>query len=130
MLSVPGILIQLVGETLRWCRLSPDDTQVPDFTLDQLTLPTELPLSVPARLVRQRPDVQAAEALLHQSSAQLGVATANLYPQFNLSGSVGSETISARDLFGSNSSALNIGGSLLQPLFHGGELQSLKRAAR
>jgi NodT family efflux transporter outer membrane factor (OMF) lipoprotein len=109
---------------------TPDDTTVPDFTLDQLTLPSELPLSVPAKLVRQRPDVQAAEALLHQSTAQLGVATANMYPQLNLTGSIGSETIQASDLFKTGSAAWNIGGSLTQPLFHGGELLGLKRAAR
>jgi len=109
---------------------TPDDPQLPDFTLDQLTLPAELPLSVPAKLVRQRPDVQAAEALLHESTAQLGVATANLYPQLNLTGSIGSETVAVGDLFKNTSSAWNIGGSLLQPLFHGGELVGLKRAAR
>ncbi len=85
---------------------------------------------MPAKLVRQRPDVQAAEALLHQSTAQLGVATANLYPQLNLTGSIGSETVAASDLFKSGSGAWNIGGTLLQPLFHGGELRGLKRAAR
>ena len=109
---------------------TPDDATVPDFTIDQLTLPAELPLSVPAKLVRQRPDVQAAEALLHVSTAQLGVATANLYPQLNLTGSIGSETVTASDLFKTGTAAWNIGGSLTQPLFHGGELLGLKRAAR
>ena len=109
---------------------TPDDATVPDFTIDQLTLPAELPLSVPAKLVRQRPDVQAAEALLHVSTAQLGVATANLYPQLNLTGSIGSETVTASDLFKTGTAAWNVGGSLTQPLFHGGELLGLKRAAR
>jgi NodT family efflux transporter outer membrane factor (OMF) lipoprotein len=109
---------------------TPDDATVPDFTLDQLMLPGELPLSVPAKLVRQRPDVQAAEALLHVSTAQLGVATANLYPQLNLTGSIGSETVQASDLFKGGTAAWNVGGSLTQPLFHGGELRGLKRAAR
>ncbi len=109
---------------------TPDDATVPDFNLDQLTLPAELPLSVPAKLVRQRPDVQAAEALLHQSTAQLGVATANMYPQLNLTGAIGSETITASDLFKTGTAAWNVGGSLTQPLFHGGELRGLKRAAR
>ena len=116
-------LAVLVGRT-------PDDATLPDFTLDQLTLPAELPLSVPSKLVRQRPDVQAAEALLHQATALLGVATANMYPQLNLTGSIGSETVQASDLFKTGSAAWNIGGSLTQPLFHGGELLSLKRAAR
>ena len=109
---------------------TPDDTGVPDFTLDELSLPGELPLSVPAKLVRQRPDVQAAEALLHQSTAQLGVATADMYPQLNLTGSIGSETVQASQLFKSGSAAWNVGGSLLQPLFHGGELLHARRAAR
>jgi len=116
-------LAVLVGRT-------PDDATLPDFTIDQLTLPAELPLSVPSKLVRQRPDVQAAEALLHESTAQLGVATANMYPQLNLTGSIGSETVQASDLFKSGSAAWNVGGSLLQPLFHGGELYYARRAAR
>jgi NodT family efflux transporter outer membrane factor (OMF) lipoprotein len=109
---------------------TPDDATVPDFTIDQLTLPPELPLSVPAKLVRQRPDVQAAEALLHVSTAQLGVATANLYPQLNLTGSIGSQTVTASDLFKTGTAAWNVGGTLTQPLFHGGELMGRKRAAR
>jgi NodT family efflux transporter outer membrane factor (OMF) lipoprotein len=130
---LPGLEKQLFQAQHRLAVLAgrtPDDATLPDFTLDELTLPAELPLTVPAKLVRQRPDVQAAEALLHESTAQLGVATANMYPQLNLTGSIGSETIAASDLFGSNSAAWNIGGSLLQPLFHGGELLDLKRAAR
>jgi NodT family efflux transporter outer membrane factor (OMF) lipoprotein len=107
----------------------PDATDVPELTLADLTLPTQLPLSVPANLVRQRPDVQAAEAQLHQASAQAGVATANLYPQLNLTGSIGSETISASELFKAGTAAWSIGGSLTQPLFHGGELIEKRRAA-
>jgi len=130
---LPGLEKQLAQAQHRLAVLvgrTPDDVTVPDFTLAQLTLPAELPLSVPAKLVRQRPDVQAAEALLHQSTAQLGVATANLYPQLNLTGSIGSETVQASDLFKTGSAAWNIGGSLTQPLFHGGELLGLRRAAR
>jgi NodT family efflux transporter outer membrane factor (OMF) lipoprotein len=130
---LPGLEKQLAQAQHRLAVLAgrtPDDAKVPDFTLDQLTLPANLPLTVPAKLVRQRPDVQAAEALLHESTAQLGVATANMYPQLNLTGSVGSETVAASDLFGTGSMAWNIGGSLMQPLFRGGELLALKRAAR
>jgi len=109
---------------------TPDDSSVPDFNMEQLSLPEQLPLSVPAQLVRQRPDVQAAEALLHEATAQLGVATANLYPQLNLTGSVGSEALNASDLFKSGSMVWSIAGGLTQPVFHGGELLGLKRAAR
>jgi NodT family efflux transporter outer membrane factor (OMF) lipoprotein len=131
--QLPGLEKQLAQAQHRLAVLvgrTPDDATLPDFTLSQLTLPAELPLTVPSKLVRQRPDVQAAEALLHQSTAQLGVATANMYPQLNLTGSIGSETIQASELFKTGSAAWNIGGSLTQPLFHGGELLGLKRAAR
>ena len=59
------------------------------ISLEDLHLPSELPLSLPSALVRQRPDIRAAEALLHQASANVGVATANLYPQIVLTGSGG-----------------------------------------
>lgn len=62
----------------------PSESQLPDIDLNQLDLPTELPVSLPSTLVRQRPDIRAQEALLHTVSAQIGVATANLYPQITL----------------------------------------------
>jgi NodT family efflux transporter outer membrane factor (OMF) lipoprotein len=105
------------------------DNASPEFELERLVLPTELPLSVPSKLVRQRPDVRAAEALLHQATAQAGVATANLYPQLNLTGSIGSETLAVQDLFSPGTEAWSIGGTLLQPLFHGGELLARRRGA-
>jgi NodT family efflux transporter outer membrane factor (OMF) lipoprotein len=115
-------LAVLTGQT-------PDHAATEGLTLGALTLPTELPVSLPAKLVRQRPDVLASESQLHQASAQAGVATANLYPQLNLSGSIGSETTSISDLFGPGTTAWNIGGTLLQPLFHGGELRAKRRQA-
>jgi NodT family efflux transporter outer membrane factor (OMF) lipoprotein len=88
-----------------------------------------LPVSLPSSLVRQRPDVRASEELLHAASAQIGVATANLYPQITLSGSYGSETTKPGNLFGDGTSVWNISAALLQPLFHGGELRAQRRAA-
>jgi outer membrane protein TolC len=66
---------------------------------------------------------------LHQASAQVGVATANMFPQLNLSGSIGSDALTAGTLFGSGTGTWNAGASLLQPLFHGGELRAKRRAA-
>jgi NodT family efflux transporter outer membrane factor (OMF) lipoprotein len=108
---------------------TPDDETIPDFVLDNFQLPTELPVSVPAKLIRQRPDIQEAEAQLHQASAALGVATANLYPQLNLTGSIGSEALTAGTLFGSGTGTWTAGAALMQPLFHGGELRYKRRAA-
>jgi NodT family efflux transporter outer membrane factor (OMF) lipoprotein len=105
------------------------DTNTPDFDLEGLELPVELPVSVPAKLIRQRPDVQAAEALLHQATANVGVATANLFPQVNLTGQISSEALSAKNLFTGGTGAWSAGASLTQPLFHGGELIHKRRAA-
>lgn len=106
----------------------PSEAMVPEFDLDAIALPQDLPVSVPSSLTRQRPDVQAAEALLHQASAQVGVATANEYPKINLTGSFGSQALQLHSLFG-GPAVWSIGAGLLQPLFHGGELEARRRAA-
>lgn len=107
----------------------PSTAQLSAVSLDALTLPRDVPVSLPSVLTRQRPDVRAAEAQLHQATAQVGVATANLFPQITLSGSLGSVALHAGDLFGSGSKSWSVGGSLLAPLFHGGTLRAQKRAA-
>lgn len=71
----------------------------------------------------------ASEALLHAASAQVGVATADLYPKVTLSGSYGSETARLGDLFESGTGIWNVAAGLLQPVFHGGELNARRRAA-
>lgn len=98
-----------------------------DFDLAELRLPPEIPLSVPARLVRQRPDVRAAEARLHQASALIGVATADLLPQVSITGSFGTQSTAAAQLF--KDTIWSIGAGVTQPLFHGGTLTARRRAA-
>ncbi|MEJ2170077.1 MAG: efflux transporter outer membrane subunit [Desulfobacterales bacterium] len=117
------LLALLVG------KLPNDAGTLPEFDIHNISLPKELPVSLPSSLVRRRPDIQAAEALLHAASAQVGVATANLYPRITLTGSYGSETNKIGDLFNSDTVVWNFGGGLLQPLFHGGELKAKRRAA-
>jgi len=107
----------------------PSANDIPEFTFADLHLPSSLPLSLPSELVRQRPDILAAEALLHQASANVGVATSNLYPRLTLSASYGSESATVGDLFGAGSAVWGLGAGLLQPIFRGGELRSKKRAA-
>jgi NodT family efflux transporter outer membrane factor (OMF) lipoprotein len=99
------------------------------FKLSDLHLPEELPLSLPSKLVQQRPDVRAQEALLHKASAQIGVATARLFPDFTISANVGSIATRLGDMFVPGSAIWSIGGNLLQPIFHGGELIHKQRAA-
>jgi len=110
-------------------RMPSDSDVLPTFTLDQLQLPAELPVSLPSSLVRQRPDIRASEALLHAANAQVGVATANQYPQINLTGSLGYMANSSSTLFQRESSVYSLGAGLLQPVFHGGQLSAERRAA-
>ena len=99
------------------------------IALASLRLPAELPLRLPSELVRQRPDIQASEALLHKASANVGVATADLYPKLVISGGFSSSQLNIGDVLGNGINIWNIGINLLQPLFRGGELQARKRAA-
>ena len=94
--------------------------------LDALVLPAEVPLTLPSTLAQQRPDIRASEALLHQASANVGVATADLYPRLTLSASTGPESVSIGNLL----NVWSVGAGLTQPLFHGGELQARKRSAQ
>jgi NodT family efflux transporter outer membrane factor (OMF) lipoprotein len=107
----------------------PSEQPAERFELDDLKLPQELPVSVPSSLVAQRPDIRAQEALLHQASAEVGVATANMLPQLTITGSYGGTSTNISDLLKSASNIWSIGGGITQPLFHGGELLHKKRAA-
>lgn len=107
---------------------APGEEGLPLFTLDEFTLPNELPLVVPADLVKIRPDIQAAEALLHAANAEYGVAIANLYPQVNLSANLASQALTSGALFGGDSLVWNLVGQLTQPLFDK-SLPAKKRAA-
>lgn len=105
----------------------PASAQLPVFRLTDLRLPGELPVSLPSDLARQRPDIRAAEALLHEASARIGVAEANFYPRITLSGQGGAVAV-APLLSGVAGFAL-LGASIAQPLFHGNELKGQKRVA-
>jgi NodT family efflux transporter outer membrane factor (OMF) lipoprotein len=96
---------------------------------DELRLPEQLPLSVPARLVEQRPDVRAAEAQLHAASAQVGVARAARLPDIALTAALGSSALSGATLFHAGTGFWSIGADLVQPLFKGGALAHRQRAA-
>jgi NodT family efflux transporter outer membrane factor (OMF) lipoprotein len=99
------------------------------FRLDTLELPVELPVSLPSKLVDQRPDVRQYSALLHQSTAQIGVATANMLPQLAITGSYGGDAARFADMFSPASVVWSLAGSVTQPIFKGGELMHQRRAA-
>lgn len=100
-----------------------------DLDFDALQLPADVPVAVPSELVRARPDVLAAEAGLHEATAQLGVATAELLPHLSLTASYGSESYTRAGFLRSPTTVWGAGASLLQPIFAGGALLAEKRAA-
>jgi NodT family efflux transporter outer membrane factor (OMF) lipoprotein len=99
------------------------------FSLDDLSLPADLPVSLPSKLVQQRPDVRQAQENLHAASAEVGVAIANEFPQFAITGGWGSTALRLRDLFTPGNGFWSIGGSLTQTLFDAGALLHQRRAA-
>jgi NodT family efflux transporter outer membrane factor (OMF) lipoprotein len=107
----------------------PGDEGLPTFDIESLTLPRELPLSVPSALVHQRPDIRSSEAQLHEASAQIGVATANLYPQITLSAGVDRQSFKLDKLFDTGTTGWSLAAGLVQPIFNGGALRARKRAA-
>jgi NodT family efflux transporter outer membrane factor (OMF) lipoprotein len=116
------LLATLVGHV-------PAEWSPPDIGLAELTLPAELPVSLPAELVRQRPDVLVAEASAHGASANVGVATAALLPSVTLTGSYGANSTSTGQLTAANGRAWDVGAGLTQPLFQGGTLWFRRKAA-
>jgi NodT family efflux transporter outer membrane factor (OMF) lipoprotein len=107
----------------------PSEVRRERITLASLRLPTNLPVSLPSQLVAQRPDVRAAEAQLHQASAQIGVAIANRLPQITLSGSYGTAALTTASMFAPSTIVWNAVASGTQPIFHGFTLLHQQRAA-
>lgn len=107
----------------------PNDAPSEIFEFSSLQLPQELPLSLPSKLVEQRPDVRAAEEQLHAASAAIGVAKANMLPQLTLSANLGGTATEISQMFKSGNGFWTIAGGLTQPLFEGGALLHKKRAA-
>lgn len=109
--------------------VTPAQLALQPITLADVTLPTNLPVSLPSTVVAQRPDIRAAAAQLHAATAAVGVATADMLPKLTLNGSITSESLTTSGLFAAGSGGWSIGLGLLQPLFHGGHLLHQKRAA-
>jgi len=109
---------------------SPDVADLHDFDIAELTVPKALPVSLPSGLVRQRPDILAAEAQLHAASAAVGVAVAQEFPSLTLSASLTREALSAGNLFHQFGTVWDVGAGLTAPLFEGGALRAQARGAR
>jgi len=108
----------------------PSQEPLETFDISTLDLPRSLPVSLPSRLIEQRPDVRQAEENLHAASAQIGVAVANRLPNFNLTGNAGTSALELSQLFAAGGGVWSMGAAAAQPLFAGGTLLHKERAAR
>src|SRR6202035_3225079 len=100
------------------------------FDLDALQLPPEPPVSLPAKIIEQRPDVRAAEAQLHAANAQVGVAVAAMLPQFSITGQYGGNATQISQMFSHGGPFWSLYGNASQPIFQGGTLLHQERAAK
>jgi NodT family efflux transporter outer membrane factor (OMF) lipoprotein len=109
---------------------APQDNTVPVLTLGDFTLPAQLPVSVPSKLVQQRPDILEAEDMLHQASAEVGVAEAARLPSLNLSAQYAQQSIMTSDLFSKAGQIWSAGADITAPIFQGGTLRAREKEAR
>jgi NodT family efflux transporter outer membrane factor (OMF) lipoprotein len=116
------LLASLTGRT-------PAEGQIPALDLDKLTLPADLPVSLPSDLVRHRPDLRAAEANLHAASANVGVAIAARLPTFPLTANAGSQSATFAGLFDGPNVFWTVAGAAAAPLFEGGRLKHEQKSA-
>jgi NodT family efflux transporter outer membrane factor (OMF) lipoprotein len=131
--TLPPLLKQLAQQRDLLAVLSggfPNQDLPEKFELSSLQLPQELPVSLPSRLVEQRPDVRQAEENLHSASAQIGVAVANRLPNFALTADAGSMAVVLGHLFAGGTGFWDVGASVAQPIFDGGTLLHRERAAK
>jgi len=116
------LLAALVGRT-------PGEPLVERFSFEALRLPADVPVSLPARLVEQRPDVLISEAQLRAASAQVGIAAAARWPNLQLTANLGSSALSLYPSFNTPTHFFDLAASLTQPLFQAGTLRHRERAA-
>jgi NodT family efflux transporter outer membrane factor (OMF) lipoprotein len=131
--TLPPLLKQLAQQRDLLAVLSgnlPNKDLVEKFELSSLQLPQELPLTLPSKLVEQRPDVLQAEENLHSASALIGVARANRLPSFNLTGDIGSMALAFGNIFSAGNGFRDATAGVTQPIFQGGTLMHKERAAR
>jgi NodT family efflux transporter outer membrane factor (OMF) lipoprotein len=122
-------LAQQRNQLMRFLGKPPTDDAGQGLQLENLQLPTDLPLSLPSQLVEQRPDVRSSEAQLQSASANIGVAVANQLPQFTITGQLGSASLGVPGMFGPGTAFWSLGVSAAQTLIDGGQLEHKKRAA-
>ncbi|WP_439924938.1 efflux transporter outer membrane subunit [Nitrobacter sp. JJSN] len=107
----------------------PSEEPAETFKLALFRLPTDLPVSLPSTLVQQRPDVRAAEEQLHSASALVGVAIANMLPNFTINGNRGYTSLELANLISPPNIAWSVGANAVHTIFDGFTLLHQSRAA-
>ncbi|MBL6752043.1 MAG: efflux transporter outer membrane subunit [Nevskia sp.] len=108
----------------------PAGFSMPELGLADFQLPPQLPVSLPASLVRQRPDVLQAEDTLHEASAQIGVAEAARWPSLTISAQYAQQATKLNELLTQPGAIWEAGLGLSTPIFNGGRLKARRDEAR
>ena len=108
---------------------APSEASLPSIAIEDLSLPVDLPDTLPSLLVRRRPDILAAEADLHAASAQIGIATADLFPSLALGGERGTSNSAISAMFHAGIPIWSVQASVAASLFNGGSQWYTRRAA-
>ena len=109
---------------------TPSEFKMPDLDFEDFTLPQKIPLQLPSTLLEKRPDILAARSSLHVSSAAVGIAEANRYPNLTLSANMMIEALKPENIFNITNNAWAIAGELSAPIFDGGTLKAQENAAK
>jgi NodT family efflux transporter outer membrane factor (OMF) lipoprotein len=116
-------LAQLTGS-------APDDFKMPELSLKDFSLPSDIPASLPSDLVRHRPDILAAQDNLHQASASIGVARAARFPSISLSAQYAQQTSFIHEFLTQPGGVWSVAADLSAPIFHGGTLAAREKEAK
>lgn len=131
--TLPALIKQLSQQRNQMAVLTgqfPNQKAAQTFTLSSLQLPKNLPVSLPSKLVAQRPDVRQAQANMHAASAAVGIATAQRLPNIQLSADVGSTALAIGKVFSAGTGFWALGAAVMAPIFEGGALRHQERAAK
>jgi len=116
------LLATLVGH-------APAEWQAPQVSLEELTLPGDLPVALPSQLLSRRPDILVAEAAARAACAGVGIATAALLPSITLNGAYSANSLTTSRILSSGGRSWSVGGAVDVPLFEGGTLWYRRKAA-